>query len=118
MTLSFWRLSHLVLAIVSSLFLIVASLTGVVLAVDAMQERVAVERISNFEEITLQDCIPVLRQQYTEITSLSIDHNNNVTLEAIDNDGNEVTAYINPTTGEHIGTPEKKSNFRGYFTIF
>lgn len=111
MTLSFWRLSHLVLAIVSSLFLIVASLTGVVLAVDAMQERVAVERILNFEEITLQDCIPVLRQQYTEITSLSIDHNNNVTLEAIDNDGNEVNAYINSTTGKHIGTPEKKSNF-------
>jgi sulfite reductase (NADPH) flavoprotein alpha-component len=116
MTLSFWRYSHLALAVFSSLFLILASTTGTILAVDAMQQKIPSHRVENFNEITLAQSLPKLRKIYPEITELSIDHNQFVTLQAIDNDGNDVNAYINPLTAKIIGTPTKKSDFINWIT--
>jgi sulfite reductase (NADPH) flavoprotein alpha-component len=116
MTLSFWRYSHLALAVFSAAFLIIASVTGTILAVDAIQEKIPPHRVENFDEITLGQTLPSLHKTYPEITELSIDHNQFVTLQAIDNDGNDVNAYINPTTGKIIGTPTKKSDFINWNT--
>lgn len=111
MTLSFWRYSHLALAVFSAAFLIIASVTGTILAVDAIQEKIPPHRVENFDAITLGQTLPTLRKNYSEITELSIDHNQFVTLQAIDNNGNDVNAYIDPVTGKIIGTPTKKSDF-------
>lgn len=116
MTLSFWRYSHLALAVFSAAFLIIASVTGTILAVDAIQEKIPPHRVENFDDITLGQTLPTLRKIYPEITELSIDHNQFVTLQAIDNDGNDVNSYINPTTGKIIGTPTKKSDFINWNT--
>jgi len=116
MTLSFWRYSHLALAVFSAAFLLIASVTGTILAVDAIQEKIPPHRVENFDEITLGQTLPTLRKTFPEITELSIDHNQFVTLQAIDNDGNDVNAYINPTTGKIIGTPTKKSDFINWNT--
>lgn len=96
MTLSFWRYTHLTLAIFSVTFLIVASVTGTILAVDAVQEKIPTYRVENFKEITLQESLSKLRKIYPEITELSVDHNQFVTLQAIDKEGNDINAYINP----------------------
>lgn len=111
MTLSFWRYSHLALAVFSSLFLILASVTGTVLAVDAIQEKIPSHRVENFEKITLGETLPVLRKTYPEITELSVDHNQFVTLQGIDQEDNDVNAYIDPRTGKIVGTPIKKGAF-------
>jgi len=116
MTLSFWRYTHLALAVFSSLFLILASVTGTILAVDAVQQKIPTYRVENFDNITLDKSLPTLRKTYPEITELSIDHNQFVTLQAIDNDGNDVNAYINPSTAKIIGTPAKKSEFIKWIT--
>ncbi|MEY2869275.1 MAG: hypothetical protein RIR01_1758, partial [Bacteroidota bacterium] len=116
MTLSFWRYSHLALAVFSAVFLFLASVTGTILAVDAIQEKIPSHRVDNFEAITLAKSLPTLRKIYPEITELSIDHNQFVTLQAIDKDGNDINAYINPVTGKVIGTPEKKSDFIKWIT--
>ncbi|MFA9195348.1 PepSY domain-containing protein [Flavobacterium sp. FBOR7N2.3] len=116
MTLSFWRYSHLALAVFSAAFLIIASVTGTILAVDAIQEKIPPHRVENFDDITLGQTLPTLRKTYPEITELSIDHNQFVTLQAIDNDGNDVNGYIDPTTGKIIGTPTKKSDFINWVT--
>ena len=116
MTLSFWRYSHLTLAIFSVAFLIVASVTGTILAVDAIQEKVPSYRVENFEAITLQESLPKLRKIYPEITELSVGHNQFVTLQAIDKDGNDINAFINPLTGKIIGTTHKKSEFIKWVT--
>src|SRR5689334_2574136 len=109
MTLSFWRYTHLALAVFSSLFLFLAATTGTILAVDAVQEKIPAHRVENFEDITLAKSLPTLRKTYSEITEISIDHNQFVTLQAIDNEGNDVNAYINPLNGKTLGTPQKKS---------
>ncbi|PKB15670.1 PepSY domain-containing protein [Flavobacterium sp. 5] len=116
MTLSFWRYTHLTLAIFSVTFLIVASVTGTILAVDAVQEKIPTYRVENFKEITLQESLSKLRKIYPEITELSVDHNQFVTLQAIDKEGNDINAYINPLTGKIIGTPHKKSDFIKWIT--
>ena len=116
MTLSFWRYSHLALAVFSAAFLIIASVTGTILAVDAIQQKIPAHRVENFDAITLGKTLPELRKSYPEITELSIDHNQFVTLQAIDNDGNDVNAYINPETAKIIGTPTKKSDFINWIT--
>jgi len=116
MTLSFWRYSHLALAVFSSLFLILASVTGVILAVDAIQEKTPPYRVENFGEITLEETLPALRKVYPEITELSVDHNQFVTLQGIDEEGEDINAYIDPRTGKIIGTPGKKSEFIQWVT--
>jgi sulfite reductase (NADPH) flavoprotein alpha-component len=118
MTLSFWRYAHLALALFSSLFLILASATGVILAVDAMQEKTLPYRAENFDSITLEEALTVLKKNYSEITTVSVDNNQFVTLQAIDEDGNDINAYIDPKTGKQLGTPLKKSEFIQWVTGF
>ncbi|MNQ26378.1 Bifunctional NADPH reductase [compost metagenome] len=116
MTLSFWRYAHLALAVFSSLFLVLASVTGTILAIDAIQEKTPPYRVENFEKITLGKTLPILRKTYPEITELSVDHNQFVTLQAIDQEDNDVNAYIDPTTGKTLGEPIKKSEFIQWVT--
>lgn len=111
MTLSFWRYTHLTLAVFSAAFLVLASVTGTILAVDAIQEKLPSYGVENFEKITLEETLPILRKTYPEITEITVDHNQFVTLQGIDKDDNDVNAYIDPRTGKILGTPIKKSEF-------
>ncbi|MFP9098564.1 PepSY domain-containing protein [Flavobacterium sp. RHBU_24] len=116
MTLSLWRYAHLTLALCSCLFLALASLTGVVLAIDAAGEKLTPYRVENFESITLAESLPTLRKAYPEISEISVNHNGVVTLQALDADFNEINAYVDPRTGKILGTPEKKSEFIQWVT--
>jgi sulfite reductase (NADPH) flavoprotein alpha-component len=116
MTLSFWRYTHLALAVFSAAFLILASVTGVILAVDAIQEKTPPYKVENFDTITLGKTLPILRKAYPEITELSVDHNQFVTLQAIDQEDNDVNTYIDPRTAKIVGTPIKKSEFIQWVT--
>ncbi|WP_144893325.1 PepSY domain-containing protein [Flavobacterium tiangeerense] len=111
MTLSFWRLSHLALALFSALFLILASVTGVILAVDAIQEKTPPYKVANFDTLTLDKTIVAVRKVYPDITSVRVDHNQFVILEGIDGQDQDVNAYIDPKTGKILGKPEKKNEF-------
>lgn len=116
MTLSIWRYAHLTLAILTFSFLIVASSTGVILAYDAAQEKVQPYRVDDFSELNLAQSLPELRKVFPEITEITVDHNQFVTLEGFDQDGKEVKAYINPKTGKILGKPIEKSEFINWGT--
>ncbi|PXY41420.1 FAD-binding oxidoreductase [Flavobacterium cheongpyeongense] len=116
MTLSFWRYAHVALALFSSAFLILASVTGIILAVDTVQEKTLPYKAASFDRITLGETLPILKKKYPEITELSIDYNKFVTVQAIDEDGNDINAYIDPKTGKTLGIPAKKSEFIQWIT--
>lgn len=116
MTLSVWRYAHLTLAVFSSLFLVLASGTGVVLAADAMGEKIPPYRVDNFENISVAAVMPALSKNYLEVSEISVDHNQFTTLKGLDEEGNDVNAYINPVTGKVIGKTEKKSAFIQWVT--
>lgn len=116
MTLSVWRLSHLILAIFSFLFILMASITGAILSFDPINEKTLPYKVDKFEQITLAQSIPVLRDQHSEILELSVDYNDFVTLEGFDEEGNDFKKIIDPTTGKVLGGPIEKSEFIQWVT--
>ncbi|RYE43730.1 MAG: FAD-binding oxidoreductase, partial [Sphingobacteriales bacterium] len=111
MTLSIWRYAHLALAVLSSVFVLILSVTGVILAIDAVDEKVPAYRVENFNSLNLAQVTHELRKVYPEITQISVDHNQFVSLEALDQEGNTVKAYINPNNGDVLGELKPKSQF-------
>ncbi len=116
MTLSIWRYAHLSLAILSSAFLVILSITGVILAVDAINEKSPAYKVENFDNITLAQVLPTLREHYFEIIEVKVDHNDFVTIDAMDEDGNSIKSYIDPTTGKKIGEIVPKRDFINWVT--
>lgn len=111
MTLSVWRYAHLALALISSLFLLILSVTGVILAIGAVNEKTQNYKVSDFETLNLSQTLPVLREFYPEITELTVDHNRFVSIEAADQEGNPVKAYIDPRNGKILGEVKPQSDF-------
>ncbi len=116
MTLSVWRFAHLALAVISSLFLVMASVTGAILSVDAINERSNSYPSSDYQTLNLSEIIPMLQKNYSEVSMIEIDHNQVINLEAYDLDDNEVKGIIDPKTGKIIGKPQKKSEFIQWVT--
>lgn len=111
MILSIWRYSHLTLALISAAFLIILSVTGTILAFDAVEEKTHPYKVENIDKITLAQSLPILLENYSEIVELKVDHNGFVSINAIDNNGNNIQAYIDPFTGNKIADLEPKSQF-------
>jgi sulfite reductase (NADPH) flavoprotein alpha-component len=107
-----WRLSHLTLSIISFLFLFLASITGIILSYDAISKKQKAKySIENLDDITLAQSISRLRNSFMEVSSLKVDDYHQVLVEALDNDGNNVIAYINPESGTIMGYPQSDSKF-------
>lgn len=111
MTLSLWRYAHLALALVSSLFLLILAVTGVILAVGAISEKGQNYKVNGFETLNLSQTLPVLWEVYPEITELTVDHNGFVSLEATDREGRQFKSYIDPRDGKVLGEVKPRSDF-------
>lgn len=102
MILSVWRYSHLILAFVSSLFLLIASITGVILAVEPISNKVQPYSVANADKLTLAETLENLNGKYDEVLSISRDRNGFISISAI-NDGQSSLFYVDPFTGEKLG---------------
>lgn len=111
MTLSIWRYAHLALAIVSSLFLLILSFTGIILAIDAVNEKNQAYQVADLNTINLSQSITELRKVYPEIIEIAVDHNHFVSIDALDEEGNTIKGYIDPKTGKILGEITPKSQF-------
>lgn len=116
MTTSVWRTAHLILAIFSFLFIIMASVTGAILSFEPILEKSKPYKIDNFNQITLNQVIPILKNSDNEVLELSVDENQFVTIQGFDADGNDFTSIINPLTGDFIAEPLQQSNFFQWIT--
>ncbi|MBJ2176142.1 PepSY domain-containing protein [Aureibaculum sp. A20] len=116
MTISVWRYSHLVLAVSSSIFILLASITGIILAFEPITNRVQPYTTNNLNEITVAEIATTLRENYTEIISVEIDKNDWVTASIIDKEGNNEIFYINPKTGENLGKPTETNSIFQFAT--
>lgn len=116
MIISIWRYAHLALAIISFSFIMMASITGVILSFEPILEKTNPYRVNNFDEITLVDAIENLTQKYPELMKLSIDSHQFVTIEGFDEESNEFKHIIHPLTGEVLGKPIEKTAFMQWVT--
>lgn len=111
MTLSVWRYAHLLLALLSSLFLLILSLTGVILAYDAVEDSSSAYRSDRLDTLSVAQTIQVVQNLYPEILELSVDKQSRVYIDALDEDSETIKGYIDPRTGLLVGTVAKKSDF-------
>ncbi|MHA7942594.1 PepSY domain-containing protein [Formosa sp. 3Alg 14/1] len=118
MTISIWRYSHLALAVSSFVFIVLASLTGIVLAFEPISNQVQPYRVHDFNEVSLAETIQHLKDNYIEILNVDVDVNEFVSASVITEEGDAETFYINPRTGEKIGDIIEKSPLFQWTTNF
>lgn len=109
MLLSIWRYSHFTLAISSFCFLLVLSLTGVVLAFEPVIEEVETQKYDSINTIFLNDVLEKIDFKYTEVYTLERDAYNRVKVAVIKENGRQESIYINPLTGDEIGIPKERN---------
>lgn len=116
MTISIWRYSHLALAISSSLFLFIASITGIILAFEPVSNSIQSYTIDDIEDITLARTITILQEQYDEIFTIEIDAHDAVIASVVTKEGNSETIYIDPLTGRKLGEKIDKASIFKFAT--
>ena len=109
MTISIWRFSHLTLAISSALFIIIASLTGIILAFEPISTKINPYNVTDINSISIAETITALENEYEEIIAINVDENDFVSVSIITNDGKNESFYINPKTGKKVGNMIQKS---------
>jgi sulfite reductase (NADPH) flavoprotein alpha-component len=115
---NFWRYSHLLLAIFSSIFLLVAAITGIILStepvvnhVNSPSDKVAADTIN------LAQLVPHLRDEYIDIFSLSVDKEKAVKIDVIGfEESKDGEFYIHPSTREKVADIPPKNEVYTWVT--
>src|SRR5690606_13608511 len=76
-----------------------------------VEEKTQGYKVDDFNNISLAQSIPALWEAYVEMTELTVDHNQHVSLEAFDEEGNMTKTYIDPRTGAALGEVKPQSDF-------
>ncbi len=116
MTISIWRYSHLTLAISSSIFILLAALTGIVLAFEPISNQLKPYAVKNAETLSLSKTIENLKAEYNEVISIEIDENDFIAAAVLTKEGENETFYINPFTAEKMGNIIEKAPFFKFAT--
>ena len=115
MIISIWRYSHLALAISSFAFIFIASVTGIILALEPIVEQVK-PYAYDIEKYDLASTISVLEEKYEEIITLEKDHNDFVIASVITKEGTNELFYIDPATGKKVGNIIEKASIFQFST--
>lgn len=112
-----WRYSHLYLTISSSLFLLLATITGAFLTFKPIQDKLQPFYIPKAENISLSQLVNTLTNSYDEVLDIEVDANYFVkaTIFDAETDGQ---FYINPTNGTIIASIPKVNPFFEFLTNF
>ncbi len=100
MTLSIWRYNHFILAISTSLFLLIASVTGCILALEPITHQSKGFNTENLKNLTLASTIQVLEQSFDEVFTLEVESPGFVKVEVLTEDFETKKYYVNPRNAE------------------
>ena len=105
----FWKKLHLTLAIVVSVFLLIASITGAILSFEPINKAQHSFYVDNPKEIALVDLIKTLDSTYSEVDFVEgiYDKSGFFQLSIIDQEGEMHKFYIDPRTGKKLGAVSK-----------
>ena len=108
-----WRSAHFLLAISVSIFLIIASITGTYLGIEAIMDQSKKESISGLNKISLKNTMDALQNNFGEIYKVSVTEKNSIVVEGITPQGFQ-TVYVNPETGKIIDKVRPKSRLSNF----
>ena len=115
MILSIWRFCHFSLAAVASLFLIIASLTGAILAFEPITDSLKNYSINNLNEISLKETLNVLDKKFKEVYEIQITNEDFVSAKVLTFSNKTEEVYLNPINGETLEKVKPKSKFFSFF---
>ena len=117
MTKNIWRYSHFALAISSSIFILLATITGLILAFEPIKSKLQGFKISGSETLSLTNVIDTVKSRYDEVLEIEVDVNGFVKASVIsfeeELDGD---FYINPFDGQKIGDIPPRKPFFEFIT--
>tara|TARA_B110000259_G_C14018753_1_gene402302 strand:- start:54 stop:2246 length:2193 start_codon:yes stop_codon:yes gene_type:complete len=113
---SLWRYSHFFLALVSAIFIFIASITGSLLALEPISEASKSYVFQNLDAIYISDTIENLEHKFSEVLEIEVLANNSVKALVFTKDGISKNIYINPRTGDNLGDVPSRSTFFSFIT--
>ena len=116
MTISIWRYSHLALAITASVFILLASVTGIILAFQPISEQLQPYKVEDLKTISLDQTVNIFKQTYPEVLQIEVDANQFVSASVITKDGKNLEGYFNPKTANYLGEKISPSKFFQFTT--
>ena len=116
MTISIWRYSHLALAITASVFILLASVTGVILAFQPISEQLQPYKVEDLKTISLDQTVNTFKQTYPEVLQIEVDANQFVSASVVTKDGKNLEGYFNPKTANYLGEKISPSKFFQFTT--
>lgn len=105
MTNHIWRNIHLTIALVAGLLILLAAVTGGILAFESAYNQSLPYKSHQFAEVNLRQTLSAVKAKYPEVLKLSIDKNHFVKVETADGEA----FYIHPKTAEKIKGQYKRS---------
>lgn len=118
MTRSIWRLSHLSLALVASLFLILASISGLFLVFEPVQNRMDSTFEQDWNSLPLSTAIDSLKAHNFEVTSIERDQFGYYVASVFTEEGEQLFYRFNPENGQKTGEVVQQSKFFQWVTTF
>ena len=117
MLINIWRYSHFILAVSSSLFVLLATVTGFILAFEPIQTKLQPFGVPGAEHVPLSSVIDTIKIQYDEVLELEVDENFFVKISSISMEASlDGDFYINPKSGEKIADIPPKNTFFEFVT--
>ena len=110
MILSIWRYCHLSLALVSAIFLIILSITGLILSFYPINDKLSKFHQDELANITVSSFIQKVQTYHHEIIEINVLKNGFLTVKALDKKGQTTKFYANPKNGENLGELKKESS--------
>ena len=113
---SIWRYSHLTLAIASSLFIVLAAVTGILLAIEPIADELQPYSSEHFDQLSLSETMVAMDLAYDEVLSLTIDSNHFLLADVLTKEGDALQGYFDPSTAAYLGPKKEKSAFFQFVT--
>lgn len=107
-----WRFSHLALALISVAFLLLASVTGVILAFDPIQKEWQPYRVPGVRDLSVAALLQNIDGQYETVLDIERLENDAIKISTIDSDeARDGSFIIDPFSGERIGDIPESHRF-------
>ena len=118
MTISIWRYSHLALAVSSFVFILLASITGIILAFEPISDKLQPYQVADLNTLSLSETVSIFKDNYPEVIEIQIDANHFVFASVITEDGKSLNGYFNPKTAQFLANRKEPSKFFQWVTNF
>ncbi|SEA50965.1 PepSY domain-containing protein [Psychroflexus halocasei] len=112
-----WRLSHLALALIAGIFILLASITGLALATEPVIEHSKATSFHHLDELDLETALLNIKAEHPEVISIHRNAYNQISIETIDENFESQSFYINPFTGKKIANISERSAIYEFNTV-